>query len=167
MLISTKQGKAIRFSEEDVRQVGRSARGVRGIRLGKGDAVIAMELVQPKAELLTVTTLGFGKRTPIDEYRLQSRGGKGIIAIKVTKKNGEVVGAKTVSDQDELMLISQEGMMVRCPVKAIRLTGRAAQGVRLINIKGKDRVASVARVAPKDEDEATEGVPSTPQATPS
>ncbi len=154
LLLFTKLGKAIRFPEEQAREVGRSARGVRGIRLGKGDEVIAMQVVRPKAELLTVTSLGFGKRTTIDEYRVQSRGGKGIINIKVTKKNGEVVGAKTVSDQDEMMLISQEGMMVRCAVKDVRSTGRSTQGVRLINVKGKDRVASVARVAPKDEEEA-------------
>ena len=153
LLLITKQGKAIRFSEEQVREVGRSARGVRGMRLGKKDEVIAMALMQPKSELLTVTALGFGKRTAIDEYRLQSRGGKGIINFKVTPKNGEVVGAKTVTDQDGLMLISQEGMMVRCPVKDVRSTGRAAQGVRLISIKGKDRLASVARVAPRDEEE--------------
>ena len=152
LLLLTKQGKAIRFPEEQAREVGRSARGVRGIRLGKGDEVITMVLAQAKAELLTVTALGFGKRTTIDEYRLQSRGGKGITNLKVTKKNGEVVGAKMVADHDELMLISQEGMMVRCAVKDVRSTGRATQGVRLINIKGKDRVASVARVAPKEEE---------------
>ena len=154
VILLTKQGKSIRFPEEQVREVGRSARGVRGIRLGKGDEVIAMVLAKAKGELLTVTALGFGKSTSIDEYRVQSRGGKGIINLKVTKKNGEVVGAKMVTDQDELMLISQEGMMVRCPVKDVRSTGRGAQGVRLISIKGKDRVASVARVAPKDEEEA-------------
>ncbi|MBI2093157.1 MAG: DNA gyrase subunit A [Candidatus Omnitrophica bacterium] len=153
LLLLTKQGKAIRFSEEQARQVGRSARGVRGIRLSKGDEVIAMVIGELKSELLTVTSLGFGKCTSIEEYRVQSRGGKGIINIKVTQKNGPVVGAKTVSDQDEVMLISQEGMMVRCPVKDVRSTGRATQGVRLISIKGKDRVASVARVAPKDEED--------------
>ena len=152
LLLLTQQGKAIRFSEEQAREVGRSARGVRGIRLGKDDAVIAMQVVQPKAELLTVTALGFGKRTSMDEYRVQSRGGKGIISIKITKKNGEVIGAKTVAVQDELMLITQEGMMVRSPVKDVRSTGRATQGVRLISIKGKDRVASIARVAPQDEE---------------
>jgi DNA gyrase subunit A len=151
LLLITKQGKAIRFPEEQAREVGRSARGVRGVRLGKGDEVIAMGLVRSGASLLTVTALGFGKRSALEEYRLQSRGGKGIINIKITKKNGEVVGAKTVTDQDELMLISHEGMMVRCSVKDVRSTGRAAQGVRLISIKGKDRVASVARVAPKEE----------------
>jgi len=161
ILLITHQGKAIRFSEEQAREVGRSARGVRGVRLGKGDEVIAMALVQPKEELLTVTALGFGKRTPIEEYRVQSRGGKGITNIKVTKKNGEVVGAKMVGDQDELMLISQEGMMVRCPVKDVRSSGRATQGVRLINIKGKDRLASVARVAPKDEENGEAATPPT------
>ncbi len=152
ILLMTKRGKAIRFSETQAREVGRSARGVRGIRLGQGDAVISMTLAQPKSELLTVTELGFGKRSPVEEYRLQSRGGKGIINIKVTPKNGAVVGAKAVTDKDEVMLITHEGMMVRSPVKDIRSTGRATQGVRLINIKGKDRVASVARVAPKDEE---------------
>ncbi len=153
ILLMTRQGKAIRFPEDQAREVGRSARGVRGIRLDKKDEVVSMAIVEPKSELLTVTTLGFGKRSPVEEYRVQSRGGKGIINIKVTPKNGEVVGAKTVTDQDELMLISHEGMMVRCPVKDVRSTGRGTQGVRLINIKGKDRVASVARVAPKEEAE--------------
>ncbi|MBI1992272.1 MAG: DNA gyrase subunit A, partial [Candidatus Omnitrophica bacterium] len=153
ILLITRQGKAIRFPESQAREVGRSARGVRGIRLGKGDEVIAMALVRPKSSLLTVTTLGFGKRSALEEYRLQSRGGKGIINLKVTKRNGEVVGAKTVTDQDEVMLISQEGMMVRCPVKDVRATGRASQGVRLINIKGKDRLAAVASVVPKEKEE--------------
>jgi DNA gyrase subunit A len=154
LALITKQGKAIRFPEAQAREVGRSARGVRGISLGKGDEVISMAIVQPKAELLTVTTLGFGKRSPLEEYRVQSRGGKGVINIKVTSKNGEVIGAKTVTDQDEVMLITHEGMMVRSPVKDIRSTGRAAQGVRLIHIKGKDRVASVAAVVPKEKEEA-------------
>ena len=127
-----------------------------GIRLGKGDEVVSMVIVREKSAILTVTELGFGKRSDMDEYRVQSRGGKGIINIKVTEKNGKVVGAKTVSDSDELMLISHEGMMVRCPVKDVRETGRAAQGVRLISIKGKDRVASVACVVPKEKEEATE-----------
>ena len=156
ILLITHQGKAIRFPEQQAREVGRASRGVRGIRLGKGDAVISMQVVQLKASLLTVTELGFGKRSHLEEYRLQSRGGKGIINIRVTKKNGAVVGAKTVTDQDELMLISHEGMMVRCPVKDVRMTGRAAQGVRLINIKGKDRVASVAKVVPKEKEEGEE-----------
>ncbi|MBI4003802.1 MAG: DNA gyrase subunit A [Candidatus Omnitrophica bacterium] len=166
LLLITQQGKAIRFPEEQAREVGRSARGVRGIRLGKGDAVITMVLAKPDAELLTVTTLGFGKRSPVDEYRLQSRGGKGIINIKVTSKNGQVVGAKTVTEQDEVMLITHEGMMVRSSVKDVRSTGRAAQGVRLIHIKGKDRVASVAAVVPKEKEEEAAELPA-PAAAPS
>ncbi|MBI4343562.1 MAG: DNA gyrase subunit A, partial [Candidatus Omnitrophica bacterium] len=153
ILLMTKSGLAIRFPENQAREVGRSARGVRGMRLGKGDEVIAMELVRPKSQVLTVTALGFGKRTEFEAYRLQSRGGKGVINIRVTAKNGPVVGARTVTDQDELMLISHEGMMVRLPVKDVRMTGRAAQGVRLIHVKGKDRVAAVARVIPHEKEE--------------
>jgi len=156
VLLVTKQGKAIRFPESQAREVGRSARGVRGIRLGKSDEVIAMVVVRPQSTLMTVTALGFGKRTDMDAYRLQSRGGKGITNLKVTKRNGEVVGAKTVMDQDEVMLISQEGMIVRCPAKDVRATGRATQGVRVISIKGKDRVASVACVVPKEKEESEE-----------
>ncbi|MBI4354211.1 MAG: DNA gyrase subunit A, partial [Candidatus Omnitrophica bacterium] len=162
----TTQGKAIRFPEEQLREVGRSARGVRGIRLGKADEVVSMAIIDPKGTLLTVTRLGFSKRTPTEEYRVQSRGGKGIINISVTKKNGEVVGAKMVTDRDEIMLISQEGMMVRCAVKDVRSTGRAAQGVRLINIKGKDVVASIARVAPHDEEEVDKTLETPAQAAP-
>jgi DNA gyrase subunit A len=156
LLLATRQGKAIRFSEQQAREVGRGARGVRGMRLGKGDDVISMVLVRPKGWLLTVTQLGFGKMTPMEEYRLQSRGGKGIINLKVAAKNGQVVGAKAVHEQDEVMLISQEGMMVRSPVRDVRSTGRGTQGVRLINIKGKDKVASVACVVPKEKEEEVE-----------
>ncbi|MCM8778220.1 MAG: DNA gyrase subunit A [Candidatus Omnitrophica bacterium] len=153
IFLATQQGKAIRFSEEEIRPMGRSARGVRGIRLGKNDRVIAMELVKKDATLLTVTALGFGKRTPVEEYRSQSRGGKGIINIKVTKKNGEVVGLKTVSDKDELMIISSSGMLVRCAVKDIRVTGRAAQGVRLIRLEPKDKVSCIASLVEEEEED--------------
>ncbi len=153
LLLVTRLGQAIRFQDTQVRETGRSSQGVRGVRLDKNDEVIAMAVVNPKADILTVTDHGFGKRTHFEEYRSQSRGGKGIINIKVTEKNGKVIAAKTVTDQDELMLISQEGMMVRCAVKDVRSTGRAAQGVRLISIKASDRVASVACVVPDDVDE--------------
>jgi DNA gyrase subunit A len=156
ILLMTRLGKAIRFPEEQAREVGRSARGVRGMKLGKNDEVVAMAIVKAGATLLTVTDNGFGKRTPVEDYRLTSRGGSGVINLSVTERNGKVVDAKTVTNQDELMLISQEGMMVRSPVKDIRETGRGAQGVRLISIKGKDRLASVARVAPRDEEESGE-----------
>ncbi len=151
IFLATREGKAIRFSEEQVRDMGRGAKGVHGIRLGKKDKVIAMQVVKKDATLLTVASLGFGKRTPVEEYRLQSRGGKGIINIKVTAKNGEVVGLKTVSDKDELMIISEAGMIVRCAIKDIRETGRAVQGVRLIRLDTKDKVSCVAHIVVEEE----------------
>ncbi|MBI4322764.1 MAG: DNA gyrase subunit A [Candidatus Omnitrophica bacterium] len=153
LLLLTRQGKAIRFPEEQVREVGRSARGVRGINLGKSDAVVGAELVRQDATLLTVTELGFGKRTPIAEYRLQSRGGKGIINLKVTKKNGAVVGSRTMLDKDDVMLITQEGMVVRTRAKDVRSTGRNTQGVHLMKLHGKDRVTSMASVAYEEDEE--------------
>jgi len=151
LLLATMQGKAIRFPEEQVRTVGRSGKGVKGITLSKGDEVIAMQVPKPKSTVLTVTELGFGKRSKIEEYRQQSRGGKGVINIKATKRNGIAVGLKTVSDDDELMLMTREGMTVRCAIKDIRVTGRSAQGVRLMRLKASDRVSTVARVIPEEE----------------
>jgi DNA gyrase subunit A len=151
LLLATREGKAIRFKESQVRDMGRGAKGVRGINLGKKDALIAMEIVKQDQTILTVTQEGFGKRTPFKEYRLQSRGGKGIINIKVTGKNGEAVGMKTVSDKDELMLITGKGMIVRSPVKDIRSTGRSTQGVRLMRLDKGDKIASVAKIVPEDE----------------
>ena len=156
LLLATKEGKAIRFKESQVREMGRSAKGVRGMRLGKKDACIAMEIVRPDQTVLTVTGQGFGKRTSFKEYRLQSRGGKGIINIKVTGKNGEAVGLKTVSDRDEIMLMTEKGMVVRSPIKDIRSTGRSTQGVRLIKLEAGDKVASLAKIVPEDEDEKVE-----------
>jgi DNA gyrase subunit A len=152
LLIATRQGKAIRFPESQVRDMGRQAKGVRGISLVKKDEVIAMELAQKEATVLTVAELGFAKRTPINQYRLQRRGGKGIINMKVTSKNGPAVRLKTVSDNDELMVITQNGMFLRCPVKDIRSTGRSAQGVRLIKLADKDRVSCVAPVIAEEEE---------------
>jgi len=152
LLIGTRQGKAIRFSESKVRDMGRTAGGVRAISLEKKDDVIDMVLTQKEASILTVTELGFAKRTPAEEYRLTSRGGKGIINIKVTDKNGSSVSMKTVSDNDELMVITQNGMFLRCAVKDIRTTGRSAQGVRLIKLQAKDRVSCVASVIAEEEE---------------
>jgi DNA gyrase subunit A len=151
LLIGTRQGKAVRFPENQVRDMGRAARGVRGISLAKKDEVIAMILVQKDATILTVTELGFAKRTTAKEYRLTRRGGKGIINIKVTNKNGQAVSIKTVNDKDELMVITQNGMFLRCAIKDIRATGRAAQGVRLIKLQDKDRVSCVAPVIAEEE----------------
>jgi len=153
VFMATKEGKAIRFAEKQIRQMGRSAAGVRGINLGKKDEVVGMAVVRDKkSTLLTVTKNGFGKRTEASQYRIQSRGGKGIINIKVTSKNGPVVGLKMVSDRDEIMLMTQGGMVVRCAVKDIRTTGRAAQGVRIIRLDSKDNVASVASVVKEEEE---------------
>jgi DNA gyrase subunit A len=127
---------------------------VRGIRLGKKDACIAMEVVRPEQTVLTVTGQGFGKRTAFKEYRLQSRGGKGIINIKVTKKNGEAIGLKSVSDKDEIMLMTEKGMVVRSPIKDIRTTGRSTQRVRLMRLDSGDSMASVAKIVPEEEEES-------------
>ncbi|MDD4953907.1 MAG: DNA gyrase subunit A [Candidatus Omnitrophica bacterium] len=152
LLIGTRQGKAIRFPENKVRDMGRGAGGVRAITLGKKDEVIGMVLAQKDTTVLTVTELGFAKRTPAQEYRLTSRGGKGVINIKVADKNGEAVSLKTVNDNDELMVITQNGMFLRCAVKDIRETGRSAQGVRLIKLAAKDKVSSVAHVIAEEEE---------------
>jgi len=151
LLLATREGKAIRFKESQVRDMGRGAKGVRGINLGKKDLLIAMEIAKQEQTVLTVTQEGFGKRTEFKEYRLQSRGGKGIINIKVTGKNGEAVGMKAVSDKDELMLITEKGMIVRSPVKDIRATGRSTQGVRLMKLDKGDKISSVAKIVPEDE----------------
>jgi len=153
MLLATSSGKAIRFKEAQVRNMGRAAKGVKGITLGKKDLCIAMEAVRADQTVLTVTQQGFGKRTAFKEYRLQSRGGKGIINIKVTAKNGDAIGMKTVSDKDELMLITEKGMIVRSPIKDIRATGRSTQGVRLMKIESGDSIASVAKIVPEEEEE--------------
>ncbi|MFH0855582.1 MAG: DNA gyrase subunit A [Candidatus Omnitrophota bacterium] len=146
LLIGTRQGKAIRFEEEKVRDMGRGAKGVRAISLAKKDEVIDMVVPRKDSTILTVTELGFAKRTTIEEYRLTSRGGKGVINIKVTEKNGQAVNLKTVNDNDELMVITQNGIFLRCAIKDIRETGRSAQGVRLIKLQDKDHVSCVAPV---------------------
>jgi DNA gyrase subunit A len=138
---------AIRFAERDVRPMGRTARGVRGIRLRTDDEVVARAVVRPGGTLLTVTENGYGKRTELDEYRVQSRGGVGIIGIQTTVRNGGVAGIAYVEDEDELMLITQLGKVLRMDTKDIRPIGRATQGVRLIEIDDRDRVVSLARLA--------------------
>ncbi|MDD5568473.1 MAG: DNA gyrase subunit A [Candidatus Omnitrophica bacterium] len=152
LLIGTRQGKAIRFEEEKVRDMGRGAKGVRAISLAKKDEVIDMVVPRKDSTILTVTELGFAKRTTIDEYRLTSRGGKGVINIKVTEKNGQAVNLKTVNDNDELMVITQNGIFLRCAIKDIRETGRSAQGVRLIKLQDKDCVSCVAPVIAEAEE---------------
>ena len=151
IILATNGGKAIRFPESQVRDMGRGAKGVKGIGLGKKDVTIAMEIARKDATILTVTSQGFAKRTLVDQYRKQSRGGKGVKNVSVTKKNGEAVGLKIVNDKDELMVMTEKGMIVRCAIKDIRITGRAAQGVRMIKLDSGDRVSAIARVIPEEE----------------
>ena len=151
VFIGTRNGMAIRFPETDVRPMGRTAYGVRGITLRDEDYVVAMEVVKPGGTLLTVTERGFGKRTEIDEYRVQSRGGVGIINIATTERNGQVVGVAYVQEGDELLLITQQGMILRMQTNDVRAIGRATQGVRLIDIEGDDKVVSIAKLAEKEE----------------
>ncbi len=158
IVLATRDGKAIRFKEDDVRSMGRAATGVRGIRLRKGDAVVGMTLVDPSATLLTVCENGYGKRTEFAEYRIQGRGGQGIINIRTTDRNGKVVAMMTVRDGDELMLITHVGQIMRIGVdaKSIRPIGRATQGIRIIRLNDQDKLVAVARVAAEDGDDEAE-----------
>ncbi len=146
VFLGTRGGKAIRFPEDKVRAMGRSARGVRGIDLAAGDCVIGMEVVSPGNIILTATEFGYGKRSRVDDYRLTNRGGKGVINIKVTEKSGPVVGIRRVTEDDEFMLITTGGQLIRSRVQDISIIGRATQGVRLIGVKEGDRVAALARI---------------------
>jgi len=146
IFLGTADGQAIQFREADVRPMGRTARGVIGIDLEAGDAVVAMEVVNPGATMLTVCEHGHGKRTPLDEYRVQGRGGKGLINIKVTERNGRVVGIKQVTEADELMIMTTAGNLIRLPVRELAVISRNTQGVRLISLGDDDAVASVATI---------------------
>jgi DNA gyrase subunit A len=154
VFIGTKDGMSIRFRESDVRSMGRTAGGVRGVELRDGDAVVAMEVLRPGGTILSVTELGFGKRTELDEYRLQTRGGVGIINIQTSERNGAVVGVVQVTDADQVMVITQQGKILRMAATDIRTIGRSTQGVRLIDVEGDDRVVSIARLVDQDDEEA-------------
>jgi DNA gyrase subunit A len=157
VVLITRDGMSISFNESDVRSMGRAATGVRGINLEKGDAVVAAAIVVTNATLLVAGENGIGKRTDFGEYRRQSRGGKGIITMKTNEKTGAVVGALTVRDQDEVMLITVGGQMVRIPVNGIREAGRNTQGVKLVNLADKDKLQAIAQVIGEDkEDSAAE-----------
>ena len=160
ILLGTKRGITIRFKEEDVRPMGRTAHGVRGITLEAGDEVIGMETITPDSTtaILTVTEGGYGKRTPVNEYRVQGRGGKGIISVKTTERNGLAVGFLQVRDEDEIMLMAAQGKVLRCKVDDIREIGRNTQGVRLLDLDGDDdRVVAVARLVEREEGAPEEG----------
>ena len=150
IFIATRDGKAIRFPEAHARPIGRTSQGVRGISLRPGDEVVSMAVVKPGGTLLTVTERGYGKRTPLDEYRVQSRGGAGIINIHTSNRNGRVIGVVYVERADELMLITQHGKILRMVATDLRPIGRATQGVRLIEIDEQDRVVSLAKLVETD-----------------
>jgi DNA gyrase subunit A len=150
LFIGTKLGKAIHFPETQVREIGRTARGTRSIRLSKEDEVVGMEVVSPHTQILTVTANGYGKRSQASEYRIQNKGGSGIFTVKRTQKTGDVVSIKTVADEDELMLISDQGKIIRLRAVDIPIQGRTTQGVRLITLEEGERVVAVARLAEKE-----------------
>ncbi len=158
IFIGTRSGMSIRFPESDVRPMGRAAYGVRGISLREDDEVVGMDVLAPGGTILSVTEQGYGKRTELEEYRVQSRGGIGIINIQTSERNGKVIGVVQVSNDDELMLITQQGKILRMAANTIRAIGRATQGVRLIDIEGDDRAVSIARLEEQDEEIKADGI---------
>jgi DNA gyrase subunit A len=157
ILMTSKKGQAIRFNASDVREMGRASYGVKGIDLGKGDEVVGLEVIAGKGKesILTVTDRGYGKRTAVEDYRKTSRGGKGVINLKVGDKVGEVIGSLEVNDKDSVILTTTKGMVVRINMKQLRVMGRATQGVRVVNLKVGDRVADSVRV-PREEEVLSE-----------
>lgn len=154
--IATKQGYFIRFGEEVVRSMGRNAAGVRGIYLRPDDEVVSMEIIHEDAYILHITNKGIGKRTPEAQYRKTNRGGKGYFVCRLTEETGEVVAVEIVDGEEDLMLITVHGVLIRIPVEGISITGRNTQGVRLIRLQGDEEVATVAKITDEDEDEETD-----------
>lgn len=152
VMLFTNAGKVIRFSENEVRAMGRTARGVRGVKLVEGQRAISLIVVAPHGDILTATANGYGKRTPVEEYRVTGRGGQGVISIQVSERNGQVVGALQVKSDDEIMLISGKGTLVRVPVAEISLVGRNTQGVRLINLTNDELLVGLEKVATLNEE---------------
>ena len=166
IVLATAHGMSIRFHEKDVRDMGRTATGVKGIELDKKDQVIDMVVVRRKSTLLTVTEKGMGKRSELDEYRVQHRGGRGIITLKRNEKTGDIVALKEVLPDDELMMITKKGIMIRVPVEGIRISGRNTQGVKVMNLTPGDLVVDVARVVKEDEEEVEADDDETPPPAP-
>ena len=161
IVLATKYGLSIRFSEKDVREMGRDTTGVKGVELSAGDEVKGMVVIKRDATLLVVTAKGMGKCSPIEEYRVQKRGGKGILTLNRTEKTGEVVALKEVLPDDELMLITKQGIVIRMPVKGIRVSGRNTQGVKLVHLDDGDIVCDVARVVIEDDEGGEEALDET------
>jgi len=150
IIIATEQGMAVHFDEKDVRPMGRTARGVIGIKLKKNDNVIGAVVAEENKTVLTITEKGYGKRTPTSEYRLTSRGGVGVINIKVTDKNGKAVTIKSVNEDDEIILISQHGIIIRTAAKGISRVGRATQGVKVMKLDPTDKLVAAAKIAKEE-----------------
>jgi DNA gyrase subunit A len=160
IVLATRNGQAIRFHEQDVRDMGRGTRGVRGISLDEGDEVVCMVVVQDaESTLLTVSAKGYGKRTGVSDYRLTRRGGKGVINIRTSERNGRVVAVRGVVDEDELMIVTLNGILIRQAIGEISSIGRNTQGVRLINLDDDDEVMDVARVVSQNNGDGSEGLP--------
>lgn len=153
IILASRNGMSLRFNESQLRDQGRGTRGVRGMKLGSGDRIESLEIVSPNATFFVCTENGYGKRTNFDEYRNQRRGGKGVFTIRTSKRNGMVIGAHTVMDQDSLMLITAGGKMIRMQVSDIRVISRVTQGVRLINLDKDDTLVSATKVEPEEKEE--------------
>ncbi len=151
LVLGTRKGFAIRFQEKDVREMGRTATGVRGVRLGKGDIVVGLLVIRRNDTILVVTEKGYGKRSDINDYRITHRGGKGVITVKTTDKVGKMIALMEVVDGDELVIITTHGMVIRQSVKDLRVMGRNTQGVRVIRLKDNDSIADIAKVLPEEE----------------
>lgn len=162
IILGTSDGMSIRFPETDVRPMGRGARGVKGMRLRKGDLIKSIVIVEKDTSLLSVCENGFGKRTDFEEYRVQHRGGGGVINIKATDRNGKLIAMKEVKDDDDLILLTSGGIVIRLPVKSIRSVGRNTQGVKLISLEQKDKLAAVARIQHEEDEPASPAKPAAP-----
>jgi len=153
IVLGTRNGFATRFNEKDVRKMGRTATGVRGVRLGKDDVVVGLLVIKRQGtSVLVVTENGFGKRSDINDYRITRRGGKGVITVKTTPRVGKMISLMEVVDKDELVIITTKGMVIRQAVKAIRVMGRNTQGVRVIKLKERDSIADIAKVVMEEND---------------
>jgi DNA gyrase subunit A len=153
VLLCSTSGKIIRFSESDCRAMGRVSQGVKGINIEDTEKIVGMEIIDDSVEILSVTEKGYGKRTQASQYRRQTRGGKGILAMRLTEKNGDIIDIKPVSDKDDLMIISDKGQVIRTTISGISLMGRATQGVKIIRLKDDEKVVAVEKVADPEKDD--------------
>ena len=161
VILAAREGKAIRFNEAGVRAIGRTGAGVKGITIEGDDEVVGMICVEKdaKEDILVVSENGYGKRTDLGDYRITNRGGKGVKTLQITEKTGKLIAIKSVTDENDLMIINRSGLTIRIPVSDIRVSGRATQGVRVINLRNNDAIASVIPVPKSEEEEADASAP--------